>query len=149
MRTHMAVASERRAPGRTGNANGARLDPIVYVAETPARQARAMAAALDAGSRGVRWGLEGLTAVLQRVWAALARQSERKRAVRQLAGLDDRLLADIGLRRGDIELAVDGLLAGPRVKRRAAAVEGLLEDRRPRLPARPANSDRSAPGLAA
>ena len=142
----MAVASERRAPGRPGNANRARLDPIVHVAETPARQARAMAELIDAGSRGDRWGLEDVAIRLRGLWDALARRSERKRALCQLSRLDDRLLADIGLRRGDIELAVDGLLTDPRVQRRATATEQPLEDRRPGLPT---NSNRSAPGLAA
>ena len=37
-----------------------------------------------------------------------ARRRRRKIAVDQLRALDDRLLADIGLLRGDIQLAVDG-----------------------------------------
>ena len=48
--------------------------------------------------------------------AGTARQTIRaNRAVQLLSRLDDRLLADIGLRRADIELAVDGRLADPRV----------------------------------
>lgn len=40
-----------------------------------------------------------------------ARRRRRRIAVAQLRSLDDRLLADIGLTRGQIELAVDGMLA--------------------------------------
>jgi uncharacterized protein YjiS (DUF1127 family) len=103
-----------------------------------------MAEAVDAGGRGLRWGLDGVATAMGRLWKSLARRSGRKRAVCQLSRLDDRLLADIGLRRADIELAVDGLLADPRVKRRAAAIERLLEGRRAGPPATSANSDRSA-----
>jgi uncharacterized protein YjiS (DUF1127 family) len=39
------------------------------------------------------------------------RRRRRRIAVAQLRSLDDRLLADIGLPRGQIELAVDGMLA--------------------------------------
>ena len=39
-----------------------------------------------------------------------ARRRRRRIAVAQLRSLDDRLLADIGLTRGQIELAVDGML---------------------------------------
>jgi uncharacterized protein YjiS (DUF1127 family) len=124
--------------------SAARIDPIVYVAEARARQARAMAEALRAGWHHLRSGLTGLGTVARRLWQPLARQSGRNRALRQLRALDDRLLADIGLRRPDIELAVDGVLADPRVKRRAAAIEQLLEHRRSGLPAMPANSNRSA-----
>jgi uncharacterized protein YjiS (DUF1127 family) len=40
-----------------------------------------------------------------------ARRRPRRIAVAQLRSLDDHLLADIGLARGQIELAVDGMLA--------------------------------------
>lgn len=40
-----------------------------------------------------------------------ARSRRRRIAIARLAALDDRLLADIGLKRSEIELAVDGLLA--------------------------------------
>lgn len=40
-----------------------------------------------------------------------ARRRRRRLAIAQLRALDDRLLADIGVMRGQIELAVDGLLA--------------------------------------
>jgi uncharacterized protein YjiS (DUF1127 family) len=112
--------------------------------ETLAPRARAMAEAVDAGGRSLRWGLDGVATAMGRLWQSLARRSERKRAVCQLSRLDDRLLADIGLRRADIELAVDGLLADPRVQRRAAAIERLLEGRRAGLPATPANNNGSA-----
>jgi uncharacterized protein YjiS (DUF1127 family) len=40
-----------------------------------------------------------------------AHRRRRRIAITQLRGLDDHLLADIGLTRGQIELAVDGMLA--------------------------------------
>jgi uncharacterized protein YjiS (DUF1127 family) len=40
-----------------------------------------------------------------------ARRRRRRSAIAQLRSLDDRLLADIGLMRGQIELAVDGMLS--------------------------------------
>lgn len=39
-----------------------------------------------------------------------ARRRRRRIAIAHLEGMDDRLLADIGLRRSDIELMVDGML---------------------------------------
>ena len=105
MRTHMRARAERH--GRRASKERARIDPIVFVTEARRRQARATAEALGAAWRGLRdW---------------FARRSERRRAVAQLAALDDRLLADVGLRRSDIELAVDGLLADPRVTPRHGA----------------------------
>ena len=75
----------------------------------------------------------------------LAKRFARNRAVQLLSHLDDRLLADIGLRRADIQLAVDGRLADPRVRRQAAMAGLLLEGRRRPLPDAPANSNQPVP----
>ena len=149
MGAYMPVQSERLAPDRSAGEDWARIDPTVFVAEGRRLHARAMAEALGAGWRGFRWGIHGLTAAARELRERLARRSARHRAVHQLAGLDDRLLADIGLRRGDIELAVDGQLGNPRVRRHGAMEELVLEGRRSALPAAPANSNRSAPTLPA
>ncbi len=45
--------------------------------------------------------------------SGLRRALQRRTAIRQLDALDDRLLADIGLVRGDIPRVVDGLLPAP------------------------------------
>ena len=144
MRAQMQVQPERLARG-SAHYEGARIDPIIYIAEARRRQARAMAEALRAGSRALRWGLSGFAALARQLPGWLARRSERRRALGQLAQLDDRLLADIGLRRADIALAVDGLLADPRVRRRApaaAVTERVLEGARCPAPAASANSNR-------
>jgi uncharacterized protein YjiS (DUF1127 family) len=149
MRAQMQVQSERLARG-PADEQWARIDPIVYLAEGRRRQAQAMAAAIGAGWRALRWGLSSVAALVRRqLLEPLTRRSERKRAIGRLAELDDRLLADIGLRRGDIELAVDGLLADPRVTRRApaqtpAVTERLLDGARRPVPATTANSNQPA-----
>jgi uncharacterized protein YjiS (DUF1127 family) len=43
-----------------------------------------------------------LSAVFHNIGARLQAWRERERAIAELSGLDDRMLADIGLRRGDI-----------------------------------------------
>jgi hypothetical protein len=118
-----------------------------------------VAAAIGAGWRGIRRGLSGLAGLAERyLLAPLLGRSERRRALTELAAMDNRLLADIGLRRGDIELAVDGRLADPRISRRASgpvATDRVLEARRCPAPAITANSNRAparpdrAPDLAA
>lgn len=54
-------------------------------------------------------GQEGLVAPLARwaanAWAAMRRQQELDRAIRELQALDDHMLADIGLDRSEIERA--------------------------------------------
>ena len=145
MRAHMQIQSERLARG-SGNEEWARIDPLVYVAEARRLQARAMAQALGAGWRALGRGLSGLAALMwRRLLEPLARRLERRRAIGRLAELDDRLLADIGLRRGDIALAVDGLLADARLTRRTpVATEQLLEGERCPVPAATANSNHPA-----
>jgi uncharacterized protein YjiS (DUF1127 family) len=145
MRAQMQIQSERLARG-SGNEEWARIDPLVYVAEARRLQARAMAETIAAGWRALGRGLSGLAALMQRqLLESFAKRSERRRAIGQLAELDDRLLADIGLRRSDIALAVDGLLADPRVTRRTPAVaERLLEGERCPVPTATANSNRPA-----
>jgi uncharacterized protein YjiS (DUF1127 family) len=116
MTAHMPVGSKPLARVRPASTRWARIDPIVYATEARRRQARAAAEAL-----GTAW---------QSLRGWFARRSERRQAIAQLSALDPRLLADIGLRRSDIELAVDGLLADPRVTRRAPAPEAALTEGR-------------------
>lgn len=147
---HLPAAPRGPAPDEW-----ARIDPIVYVAEARRRQAHAMGEAIGAGWRGLRRALTGVAGLVRRhLVEPIERRGERRRAVAYLAALDDRLLADIGLRRGDIELAVDGRLADPRVTRRprvaaTAVADRLLERGRVPEPTVTANTNRPAPGLAA
>jgi uncharacterized protein YjiS (DUF1127 family) len=154
MSAHVPVRSERLTLDRSAGEDWARIDPTVFIAEGRRLQARAMVEALATGWHGLRWGVDGLAVVVRRLRARLARRSARNRAVKLLSRLDDRLLADIGLRRADIGLAVDGRLADPRVRRQTARAELLLEGTRRPLPAAAANSNqpvapRPVPGLAA
>ena len=144
MGAHMRVQSERLTPGRASGKDWARIDATALMAEGRRLQARAAAEALATGWRGVRWGVNSLGNAVRALRERLARRFARHRAVHLLSALDDRLLADIGLRRGDIELAVDGRLADPRVRRQAAMAE-LIEGRRGPLPAAPANRNLPAP----
>jgi uncharacterized protein YjiS (DUF1127 family) len=125
----------------------ARIDPMVYVTAARRLQAQATAEAVAASWRGIRSGLTGLAALVERyLLEPIARRSERDRASAELAAMDDRLLADIGLRRSDIPLAVDGCLARPRGMRRpplaAALASRVLEGERCVAPAATANSNR-------
>lgn len=83
---------------------------------------------------GVRPAAEALRRVMGRgarllrkgVLERYLRRRRRRLAIAELQALDDRLLADIGLRRNDIERAVDGLLA-----RRGAAPATPVRRRSP------------------
>ena len=141
MATLVRTSSEPSA--RTGSVDqmSAPLDPLVYLTAARSAQARALAEAL-----GSVW--RGLTMLRERIKERRARRSERRRAIAQLMQLDDRLLNDIGLRRSDIELAVDGLLADPRVTRRqpAAAASPAEQPGRPApavVPAARVDADQS------
>lgn len=147
MRAQMYIETERLARG-PATKEWARIDPIVYLTTARRLQARAMSEALGAGWRGVRRGLAASAARLQRhLLEPIARWSERQRALDELASMDERLLADIGLQRGQITLAVDGRLGGPRATRRAQTRAAVLRDRvlqgeRCPTPAATANTNR-------
>jgi uncharacterized protein YjiS (DUF1127 family) len=81
-------------------------------------QARAVVAAFASSFRA-------LARAFQRLAAAYGRVSRETAAIRQLSALDDHLLADLGIRRGQIRAAVAGLVDRPVVEEPApaAAVE--------------------------
>jgi uncharacterized protein YjiS (DUF1127 family) len=125
------------ARGRLAPEEWARIDPTVYLTAARRLQARATAEAIGAGWRGIRRGLANAVRLRRRfLLEPAARRSERRQALAALAGMDDRLLADIGLRRSDIELAVDGRLADPRVTPRAASAANAERAPAPRQPDR-------------
>jgi uncharacterized protein YjiS (DUF1127 family) len=134
MSAHEPIRHEP-ARGRLAPDEWARIDPIVYLTEARRLQARATAEAIAAGWRGIRRGLASAARLLRRFLLDRAiRRAERRRALAALAGMDDRLLADIGLRRGDIELAVDGRLADPRVTPRTRPVPSAERAPAPQQP---------------
>jgi uncharacterized protein YjiS (DUF1127 family) len=129
MSAHMRTEPERLARG-PATEEWARIDPMIYITAARRLQAQAMAEAAATGWRSIRRGLTGLADLARRyLLEPIGRRTERRRALAELAAMDDRLLADIGLRRGDIELAVDGRLADPRVTRRAPVPTPVLTDR--------------------
>lgn len=85
-------------------------------------QARATAAALGSLFRALLWPAKKLA-------AAYARASREAAAIRELSALDDHLLADIGLSRGQIPAAVAGLLARPASARRQPVATVVHESR--------------------
>jgi uncharacterized protein YjiS (DUF1127 family) len=95
-------------------------------------QAEVLASALPRAGRMVR---RAATAVMGWLdgWLIrpLARQASRRHAIAQLSGLDARLLADIGLERGDIELAVDGHLDDDRVRHPRRSAPARVSSVRP------------------
>jgi hypothetical protein len=146
-------------PERPARGPQARIDPAGHVPAGRGPQGRAAAAAIGAAWHAIRRGLNGLAGLAERyVLAPMLGRSERRRALTELAAMDDRLLADIGLRRGDIELAVDGRLDDPRITPRAPApiaAGAVLAGERGPASAVAANNDRAlarpdrAPDLAA
>jgi uncharacterized protein YjiS (DUF1127 family) len=55
-----------------------------------------------------QWALRAVPGFLDRIGAVVADFMDRSRAEQQLANLDDRLLADIGVARNDIAAVVWG-----------------------------------------
>lgn len=81
-------------------------------------------------SRGV---LRLARLVRRSILERLARRRRRRIAIAQLKAMDDRLLADIGVARGEIERAVDGMLSLRRAGRPAER-QAPAEESRPELP---------------
>ncbi len=68
------------------------VDPIANLLRTATRPARRVAA--------------GAPGPLARLWAAAVDALERRRAARLVAEMDDRMLRDIGIHRGDAMRAI-------------------------------------------
>jgi uncharacterized protein YjiS (DUF1127 family) len=128
---HARMPNRSELPrGRPAPQEWARIDPTIYVTAARRLQARATAEAIGVAWRGIRRGLGGLAGLTRRhLLEPLARRAQRRRAHGDLAAMDDRLLADIGLRRSDIQLALSGRLADPRLTRRAPAPAAIPGDR--------------------
>ena len=95
-------------------------------------QAQAMASAITAVLRGLVWPFRKLA-------AASARASREAAAIRQLSALDDYLLADMGISRGQIRSAVAGLLQAEATAQaeRSTAVEPQPTELPKELPREP------------
>lgn len=76
---------------------------------------RGLVKAAGASARGVRTASTGLA-------AAYIRERRRRAAIRELQGLSDAILRDIGLSRGNIPLVVEDMLAGKPETRTALRV---------------------------
>jgi uncharacterized protein YjiS (DUF1127 family) len=103
---HRLWTAARRALERLINGTRRERPPAADGKDLPGTPGRASVA--DA----VRRDWRPLARLFRRyVLEPYASRRRRRLAIAQLRALDDRLLADIGVTRGQIELAVDGLLA--------------------------------------
>jgi uncharacterized protein YjiS (DUF1127 family) len=103
---HRVWTKSRRALARLTNLTSRELMPAAAGKQTFRTLGRASVA------EAFRRDLLRLARLVRRVVVEpYARGRRRRNAIAQLTALDDRLLADIGLKRSEIELAVDGKLA--------------------------------------
>ncbi len=94
-------------------AGHARVQPIGAEGSVDfhACRARAEAARAEQVAKLVSGASRALTAGLAGLWRGYRAGQRKRAAIAQLAGLDDRMLRDIGLERGQIAAAVDGLMS--------------------------------------
>lgn len=90
--------------------NGSRSHEEMQRIEQYARRQRAETVARLFSAIG--HGLARLGTALVAAYRGLARWQRRRAAIRELSGLSDHILKDIGIGRGDIRPAVDALLDG-------------------------------------
>ncbi len=74
----------------------------------------------------LNWGLSG-GRLLAKVRDAVRGWFERSRARRALYEMDDRMLADIGITRGDIENVLSGRYDGPNAAKPSADVHAIAD----------------------
>jgi uncharacterized protein YjiS (DUF1127 family) len=114
-----------------------RLANAVGRARTPAADRKEIARTLGRASLAdaFRRDRERVARLFRLILEPFARRRRRRIAIDRLSMLDDRLLADIGLRRGQIELAVDGkLLQRDQTRPPAAGTSLPAEEDRYELP---------------
>jgi uncharacterized protein YjiS (DUF1127 family) len=114
------------------------------------QQGQALAALLHASGVMLWRAGSALATLVARIAAPITWRLNRRAAIADLRGLDPRMLADIGLQRGDIELAVDGHLVDERVRHPRSAAATAVTQLRPQLaPETAANRNQTAPAALA
>lgn len=99
-----------------------------FVAIAQAQRAEAMSRTAYLLIDGIERGLRAIFAGISRVLSgALAARRRRRAAFRALQGLDDRLLADIGLTRADVWSIADGQLSVVSVEDERPAVAPSID----------------------
>jgi uncharacterized protein YjiS (DUF1127 family) len=90
------------------------VDGLAAAARQPAQTLSTLAyQAVDGVATAVQQAARALTADLRQIRGALDKRRRRNRTIHELQRLDDRMLRDIGLYRGDIRAVADGLVQRP------------------------------------
>jgi len=101
-----------------------------HIARGRSARAKVISAALTGAAASVwtltRWAARGLGRAGRTVVSGLIRSHRRRVAIRQLHALDDRMLKDIGVSRGQIPLVVEGTLAATRGVKAGSSESGEI-----------------------